>query len=90
MQKEHPAVVHVDGTSRIQIVCQEKNLAFYGILSEYKKITGKGILLNTSLNIHEEPIARTPEEGIAVFLAAQLDYLAIGNYLVAAEHMKSL
>lgn len=87
MQKEHPAAVHVDGTSRMQIVRQESNPAFYRILSEYKKISGKGILLNTSLNIHEEPIVRTPQEAIAVFLVASLDYLAIGKYLVAAEHI---
>ena len=82
MKKENPAVVHVDGTARLQIVREQTNPAFYRILDEYKKITGGGTLLNTSFNSHEEPIVRTPAEAIATLRKARLDYLAIGNYLV--------
>lgn len=87
MHKENPAVVHTDNTARMQIVREETNPSFWRILKEYKQITGNGILLNTSFNIHEEPIVRIPEEAVAAFAKARLDYLAIGNYLVPGEHI---
>jgi carbamoyltransferase len=82
MKREHPAIVHVDGTARAQLVREDHNPAFHGILKAFKARTGTGVVLNTSFNIHEEPIVRTPEEAIAAFLNARLDYLAIGPYLV--------
>ena len=83
LKQFHPAVVHVDGTARMQIVRKETNPGFHRILKGYKHLTGEGVLLNTSFNIHEEPIVRTPEEAIDTFLRAGLDFLAIENYLVA-------
>ena len=82
MKRDHPAIVHVDGTARAQLVRTDHNPAFHGILTAFKARTGTSVVLNTSFNIHEEPIVRTPEEGIAAFLNARLDYLAIGPYLV--------
>lgn len=82
MKREHPAVVHVDGTARAQLVTQANNPAFHRILDEYKKRSGHGVVLNTSFNIHEEPIIRTPDEAITAFQRARLDYLAIGPFLV--------
>lgn len=77
-----PAVVHVDGTARAQIVRQQANPRLHGILSAYRQHTCAGVLLNTSFNIHEEPIVRTPGEALSAFLSARLDYLALGNWLV--------
>jgi len=82
MKKEHPAVVHVDGTARAQLVRRDTNPAFHRILSEFKKRSGHGVVLNTSFNVHEEPIIRTPEEAITAFQNASLDYLAIEDFLV--------
>ena len=67
MKAAHPAVVHVDGTARAQLVEERSNPAFHAILKAYKALSGEGVLLNTSFNIHEEPIVRTPEEGVAAF-----------------------
>jgi carbamoyltransferase len=82
MHDAFPAVVHVDGTARAQVVRQDFNPEFHAVLQAYKRRSGAGVLLNTSYNIHEEPIVRTPMEAIRAFQNAKLDYLAIGPYLV--------
>jgi carbamoyltransferase len=81
MKKISPAVVHVDGTARPQTITEEDNQSYYKILKEYCKITGIPSLINTSFNMHEEPIVASPDDAIRAFNAAGLDYLAIGNYL---------
>ncbi len=83
MKREHPAVVHLDGTARAQLVRAESNPSFHRILRLFKERSGTGVVLNTSFNIHEEPIVRTPKEGIAAFVNARLDYLAIGPFLAS-------
>jgi carbamoyltransferase len=61
-----PTVVHpVDKTARIQVVRESVNPLFYAILSEYKRLSGFGVLVNTSFNVHEEPIVERPEEAFA-------------------------
>lgn len=82
MKQENPAIVHVDGTARAQAVSAGANPDFYKILKAFKDISGSSVLLNTSFNVHEEPIIRTPEEAITAFKKARLDYLAIGPFLV--------
>jgi len=77
--REHPAVVHVDGTVRAQLVDAATNPALYRILAALKRQTGSGVVLNTSFNRHEEPIVRTPREAVATYLAAELDALALGG-----------
>lgn len=77
-----PAVVHVDNTARPQIVKDATNKSYHKIIDEFYKLTGIAVVLNTSFNMHEEPIVYTPSDAIRGFLDAQLDYLAIGNYLV--------
>jgi carbamoyltransferase len=84
MKADHPAVVHVDGSVRAQVVRRETNPSFHRLLSAYKALTGAPILLNTSFNIHEEPIVRTPAEAISAFRRAGLDFLALGHCLVSA------
>jgi carbamoyltransferase len=84
--KEHcPAAVHIDGTARPQLVAEDSNPSFYRILSEYKKLTGIPSVINTSFNMHEEPIICSPEDAVRGFLDGRLDYLAIGNYLVKSS-----
>lgn len=82
MKKVSPACVHVDGTARPQILRHKDNPSYYKILEEYYKITGIPSLVNTSFNMHEEPIVCTPDDAIRAFLSSRIDYLAIGNYLV--------
>ncbi|MFC1754718.1 carbamoyltransferase C-terminal domain-containing protein [Thermoproteota archaeon] len=82
MKKVSPAAVHVDGTARPQLVRSDKNPKFYKIIEEYYKLTGIPNIINTSFNMHEEPIVCTPDDAIRAFLQGHLDYLAIGNFLV--------
>ncbi|HOV73682.1 MAG TPA: carbamoyltransferase C-terminal domain-containing protein [Candidatus Hydrogenedentes bacterium] len=79
MKNEHPAVVHVDGTARAQLVARDNNPGFHQILRRLKEKTGSSVILNTSFNIHEDPIVRTPQEAIDTFKRARLDFLAMGN-----------
>ncbi|MCG2712664.1 MAG: hypothetical protein L6416_10140 [Candidatus Omnitrophica bacterium] len=77
-----PAVVHKDGSTRPQLVSLRNNPGFYKILSFYNKYTGIPALINTSFNMHEEPIVRSPEEAVHAFERGKLDYLAINNFLI--------
>ncbi len=83
MKRDCPAAVHVDGTARPQLVSETSNPSFYRILREYQQLTGIASLINTSFNMHEEPIVCSPEDAIRAFLQGNLDYLAIGEFLVA-------
>jgi carbamoyltransferase len=83
MKRTSPAAVHVDGTARPQLVTPTSNPSFYAILTEYHKLTGLPSVINTSFNMHEEPIVCTPDDAIRAFLQGNLEYLAIGEFLVA-------
>ena len=76
-----PAVVHFDGTARVQCVTEALNPRFYRLLQEFKQRSGFGVLLNTSFNI-QEPIVCTPEQAIRTFAKSSMDCLAIEDYLV--------
>ena len=82
MKTEAPAAVHVDGTARPQVVSQEDNPQFHRILKEYHRLTGRASLINTSYNMHEEPIVCTVSDAIRAFLDSRLPYLAVNDYLV--------
>jgi carbamoyltransferase len=83
MKQHCPAVVHVDGTARPQLLARKTNPGYYRILDEYRKLTGLPTLINTSFNLHEEPIVCSPSDALRSFSEGELDYLALGNYLVA-------
>ena len=76
-----PGVTHVDGTARIQTVTKDFNEKYHRLISEFYKLTGVPMLLNTSFNC-QEPIVETPEDAVATFKKCGLDILVIGNYIV--------
>lgn len=80
--KLSPAAVHIDNTARPQILKKNDNVKVYKILKEYFKISKIPNLINTSFNIHEEPIVCTPSDAIRAFKKSNLDYLFIGDYIV--------
>jgi carbamoyltransferase len=82
MKQAMPAAVHVDGTARPQLITKGINPSYYKIVNEYKKLTGIPGIINTSFNMHEEPIVASPDDAIRSFLEGSLDYLAIDNFLV--------
>jgi carbamoyltransferase len=77
-----PAVVHVDGSSRLQTVNYEQNPKYYLLIKEFYGITKIPMLLNTSFN-ENEPIVNTPDEAIKCFLRTQMDFLVIENYIIS-------
>ena len=80
-QIEAPAAIHLDNTARPQVLCQEDNRSYFSILNHYIELTGQKVLINTSFNMHEEPIVMTPADAIRAFLSSKIDALAIGSYL---------
>lgn len=79
-KEEIPAVVHVDGTSRIQTVRRDENPLFYRFLKAYERLTGVGAVLNTSFNVAGEPIVCTPDDALRSFYTTALDALALGPF----------
>lgn len=88
MRENCPAAVHVDGTARPQLIRREVNPGYYDILKEYEKLSGIPSLINTSFNMHEEPIVSSPEDAVRAFLQGALDYLVMGPYLVKHPSLK--
>ena len=78
-----PAIVHVDGTARVQTVRREQNERLYRLLEEFEKLTGVPVLLNTSFNIKGEPIVEAPADAMNCFLSTGIDYLALHDMLIA-------
>jgi carbamoyltransferase len=76
-----PAVVHADGTARPQTVRREINPEYWKLITEFGKLTGDPVLLNTSLNIKGEPMICHPREAIRCFYDSGIDHMMIGNYL---------
>ena len=85
LSKLCPAIVHVDGSLRPQIITKENQPELWEILSLFQQQTGRPALINTSFNIHEEPIIAQAEEAIRAVQKAKLDVLILGRYLVTAR-----
>ena len=76
-----PAVVHVDGTGRLQSVDRESNELYYDLISAFARRSGVHMVLNTSFN-ENEPIVDTPEQAVDCFLRTDMDALVVGPYVV--------
>jgi carbamoyltransferase len=74
-----PAVVHVDGTGRVQSVRREWNGLFHALIEAFLAQTGVPMVLNTSFNVMGKPIVHSVEDAIAVFLTSDIDWLVIGE-----------
>lgn len=85
-----PAVTHVDYSARIQTVHEETNPTFHALISEFKRLTGCPVLVNTSFNVRGEPIVCTPEDAFRCFMGTEIDILAIGNCFLRKEHQNQL
>lgn len=76
-----PAITHIDGTARVHTVSRESNDRYWRLIDEFDKITGVGLLLNTSFNI-QEPIINTPAEAVRAFMNSGVDYLVLNNFVL--------
>jgi carbamoyltransferase len=77
-----PGVLHVDCTARPQVIRKQDDPYYYSIVERFHAKTGVGCLVNTSFNIHEEPIVNSPEDAILAFRNNAVDVLVLENYLV--------
>ena len=75
-----PAVIHIDGTARPQLVNQKANPLYHKLIKSYCEMSGIPLVLNTSFNVHEEPIVCKPQEAIKAFIEERVDCLAIGPF----------
>lgn len=82
MREKIAATVHVDGSCRVQTVDRRDLPRIYSLLEEFEKISGVGVILNTSFNVKGQPIVETPEDAVSSFLATNIDVLVLGQYLV--------
>jgi carbamoyltransferase len=81
-----PAVTHVDGSVRIQTVGREDNPEIRRLLEAFRDETGYAVLLNTSFNVRSEPIVATPDDALDSFVRADIDYLVMGDFVIAKPH----
>ncbi|MFY7880105.1 MAG: carbamoyltransferase [Lacibacter sp.] len=79
-KKDVPAVVHFDGSGRVQTVSKETNPDYHMVISEFERITGVPIVLNTSFNINGEPIALTPDDALNTFFNSGIEHLFLSGY----------
>ena len=70
-------------------VREQDNPSYYRIIREYERITGIPSIVNTSFNVHDEPIVCTPDDAVNGFVGGDLDYLAIGSFLVAGKNAQN-
>ncbi|MCD6111825.1 MAG: carbamoyltransferase [Bacteroidales bacterium] len=76
-----PAITHIDFSARIQTVHKETNPKYWQLINAFKKLTGFGVIVNTSFNVRGEPIVCTPEDAYRCFMRTEMDYLVMNNFL---------
>jgi len=82
-----PAIVHVDGTARVQTVREATNPKLYRLLKEFERLTGVPVLINTSFNVKGEPIVETPQDAMICFLTTGIDHLVLHDTLISKNAM---
>ena len=86
IKSDIPAVTHVDYSARIQTVDEKTNPDFYCLLSEFFKLTGCPVLINTSFNVRGEPRVESPNDAYRCFMRTEMDYLVLGNFLLSKSN----
>jgi carbamoyltransferase len=82
-----PAIVHVDGSARVQTVAREVEPLYHHLISKFHEIAGVPLVLNTSFNGYGEPMVETPDDAVKAMHAMGLDALAVGEYLAWKQGM---
>lgn len=84
-RSEIPAVTHVDFSARIQTVDRWRNPDYYALIKEFEKLTGCGMVVNTSFNVRGEPIVNSPQDAYVCFMRTEIDVLVIGDFILLKE-----
>ena len=77
-----PAITHIDYSARIQTVSRDTNPNYHSLIREFERLTGCGLVVNTSFNVRGEPIVCTPADAYACFMRTHIDYLVLGSFLL--------
>lgn len=77
-----PAITHVDYSARVQTVAADSSPEFHAIIKEFDRLTGCGVIINTSFNVRGEPIVCTPEDAYRCFMRTEMDCLVLGSFLL--------
>jgi carbamoyltransferase len=85
-----PSVTHVDFSARIQTITRETSPLYYDLVSEFEKLTGVPVIINTSFNVRGEPIVCTPHDAYLCFMRTNMDYLVLGPYLLDKKEQPPL
>lgn len=85
LRSELPSITHIDFSARIQTVHSDTNPRYYKMIEEFKKLTGMGVVVNTSFNVRGEPIVMTPNDAYRCFMRTEMDYLVVGNFLFSKK-----
>lgn len=81
LRSDLPSITHIDFSARIQTVHKQTNPRYYQLISDFEKLTGYGVIVNTSFNVRGEPIVSTPNDAYRCFMRTEMDYLVVGNYV---------
>ncbi len=85
LRSDIPAVTHCDFSARLQTVHKETNPDYHALISEFKRQTGYGVIVNTSFNVRGEPIVCTPDDAFRCFMRTEMDVLAMENFVFLKE-----
>jgi len=85
IRSDIPAVTHVDYSARVQTVDGVTNPRFKALLETFKAKTGRGVLINTSFNVRDEPVVCTPEDAYRCFMATEMDMLVMGDFVLRKD-----
>jgi carbamoyltransferase len=81
LRSDVPSITHIDYSARVQSVSKETNPRYWNLIEEFKKLTGYGLIVNTSFNVRGEPVVCTPDDAYRCFMRTEMDYLVVGNYV---------
>jgi len=82
VRSDIPAVTHIDYSARVQTVTRDTNPNYYDLITEFDRLTGCPVLVNTSFNVRGEPIVCTPADAYRCFMRTNIDYLIVGPFLL--------
>lgn len=80
-----PAITHVDGSARPQLVFKEESPRYYKLIEAFKNKTGVPLLMNTSFNLRGEPIVNSPDDALNTFFKSEMDACVLGNFLILKD-----
>ena len=83
LKEDAPAIVHIDGTSRVQLVNKKVNPLYYDLIESFRKKTKVPVLLNTSFNLKGEPIVCSASDAIRTFWSSSLDVLVLDQFIIS-------